>query len=318
MAFGKTLKLPSDLDFNFYSALNLKSAMGVVNAATFATQGNGTDANPWEGWERVFDNHNVVYFPEGKYRSSGFTVNHEVCILGDGFGRETRTRIELTKRMCIEGSSGSHLRGGKISGLTLYGDGLYLAHVDHFLIDHVYITGAVTDGIRMDCCWGGQIINCYIAWSQRFGIYLNDDTNGIWISGCGIYNNNASNGDNSQVAIWEGCDQNFLFGNYLESSNEGRFIWLYKAVENHIIGNYLHGAKSPNGNGIHIRDKGTVYNRGNIIIGNHITGCAGYGVYITDTANAQNNIITSNLLTDNASGAINDTTNQVYANNVVT
>jgi len=118
MGFGNSLKLPSDLDFNFYSALNLKSAMGVVNVKGFGAKGDGVtdDTQAIQNAINAICNGagEILFFPAGVYKITDTLVFPE----SGGYIKNIR----------IEGASSGLATGGTIqpygTRIDFYGTGI--------------------------------------------------------------------------------------------------------------------------------------------------------------------------------------------------
>jgi len=84
--------LNADLDFNFYSALNLKSAMEILNVKGFGAKGDGV-TDDTEAIQNAIDTvaaagGGIVWLPEGHYKISG-TLHPDSYVIIAGEGAKT-------------------------------------------------------------------------------------------------------------------------------------------------------------------------------------------------------------------------------------
>jgi len=181
-------KLNADLDFNSYSALNLKSAMGVVNVKGFGAKGDGiTDDSA--AIQAAIDSitAGTVFIPRGTYIcNSKLTLKSNIWLIGSGatleFTDTTANGIEAI------GTDANKLYGIVIDGLRIVGQGAthsgngihfeYVVPYGDFQIVSIRNTVVSNFGnyqLYMSNCYGGNVSvkNCYFGgYGVGNGVYL--------------------------------------------------------------------------------------------------------------------------------------------------
>jgi len=140
--------LNADLDFNFYSALNLKSAMGVVNVKGFGAKGDGV-TDDTEAIRAALDalvsrGGGTLFFPAGTYILNGLQeddgnyvgieiTSSKITIIGDGIGKTI-----------LKKGTGDPADNGSMHLIRIRGNETQM--VEHIKISNLTLDGAEQQG----------------------------------------------------------------------------------------------------------------------------------------------------------------------------
>jgi len=291
--------LTGDLDFGNNSALNLKSAMGVVNVKGFGAKGDGV-TDDTEAIQNAINNSNgkVVFFPAGTYIiSNTLTIPSAISLLGANKHETIIKNVNTSGADAIKmGESGSRSDHCRIENLTIQGNessgnGLIFEGSFALIINNRFIENGGA-GMVANSAWTNNIVFNEFYGNYGSGLILNAHSNNIVVLGNEIHHN-AQYGieiygcSNSRI-IGNGIEQNGYCGIVMEGTAE-------QAMRSMIIrGNYFE---------LNCKDAGTPYDAeirvdraGNEIsrleiVGNYFDGggSRGIDIYAINSAYIANN-----------------------------
>jgi len=211
MSFGKSLKLPSDLNFNFHSALNLKSAMGMVNVKGFGAKGDGV-TDDTEAIQAAIDavkaaGGGIVFFPPGVYNiTATIQLRVNVTIMGTGWNLYPHDSGASVIKKMFDGDmlyyngdiEGSLENGFTIRDIVLFGNGasytgggIHIYKGGGWTLTHVLVTQCKSTSVHAESCGVHFIDRCRFIeqFSDVDDSLIYEDGSGDWqITNCDLGN----------------------------------------------------------------------------------------------------------------------------------
>ena len=307
----------------------------VFNRTLFSGHVHNVDQGTW--YDEIYDatddanpGDTIKVYP-GTYDTHG-SGNQDIVIDDDGVqligGSSPDTIILVSQQDGITVTASNVL----IKNITMiknsqgksFKKGIYLNGASNVTIENCDISEAQS-AIYIISSSAVNIINCTLHSNLQHGIYVGDESSNVYIDGNKIYDN-----DESGILV-EKSDLTTITNNTIYNNSDGDGVYLYRALSNIVKQNDIYGndngvtlkGASQEGTKLNFITQNTIHNnhigiefvehaRQNNITYNSIHNNSQYGIEVTFSTNAENNLnnFNHNNLIDNNVNAYDECNNQ--------